>query len=230
MNAVLGYAQMMKYDSKNPLTEAQHTYVESILSGGNHLLELVNEVLDLAKIESDQLILELTDVNLTEIVEECVGLITPLGSNRKIQIIDHFRDKGVILVCADKVRLMQCVINLLSNAVNYNNEGGTVTVVGMPTQKGFYRLSISDTGIGIAKEDHASVFTMFHRIGANPMIAREGTGIGLNVTKLLVEKMGGRIGFESELDNGSTFSIELQLASNDDIVIQEDAALTGAEE
>lgn len=229
LNAVLGFAQMMQYDPKNPLSSEQAVHVESILEGGNHLLELVNEILDLARIEANQLDLSLSEVSANEIAANCVNLVTPLGQERDINIIDKFSGGPNELLFTDPIRLKQALINLLSNAIKFNNDGGTVTVVGTEADYGFLRISIIDTGIGIANEDQGSVFNIFHRLGSDPMVATEGTGIGLTVTKLLVERMAGRVGFESEEGVGSTFWIELPLATNENVLIWTDAIKVGVD-
>lgn len=229
LNAVLGFAQLLQFDPKNPLSSAQSEHIDNILDGGNHLLELVNEILDLARIEADQLELSLGEVNANDVAANCVGLISPLGRQRDIEIIDNFSGKSEKTLFTDPIRLKQTLINLLSNAIKFNKDGGTVTVEGEETDYGFLRVLVKDTGIGIADENHASVFNLFHRLGADPMVAREGTGIGLTVTKLLVERMAGRVGFDSEVGVGSTFWIELPLASNDDVLIWTDAIKVGVD-
>lgn len=219
MNAVLGFAQMLQFDPQTPLTLTQKKHVESIMEGGNHLLELINEILDLAKIEAGQLDLSLREVNANKCVAQSVALTIPLGEMRGITINDHFSDGPPALILTDLLRLKQVLYNLLSNAIKYNKDGGTVTISGRLTDDDFLRMSVTDTGMGIALEDYESVFEIFYSVGVSPMIAREGTGIGLTVTKLLVERMAGRIGFESEKGHGSTFWFELPLTSNKDVVI-----------
>lgn len=227
LNAVLGFAQMLQFDPKNPLTLSQNEHIENILEGGEHLLELINEILDLARIEADQLDLTLEEVNANDVVADCVALTSPLGEARGIKVINQFSGRPSAILRTDQLRLKQVLLNLLSNAVKYNRDGGTVTVEGHETENGFLYLSLTDTGIGIAEVDYSGVFQMFHRIGADPMVAREGTGIGLTVTKLLVERMAGRIGCESEQDVGSTFWIELPLASNEEVLIWTDSLRVG---
>jgi hemerythrin-like metal-binding protein len=219
LNAVLGFAQMLQYDPQNPLSKVQNDHVESILSGGNHLLELVNEVLDLARIESDQLKLSVEDISANEMIQECVTMSRPLGEPRGITIIDNFSSGEPMVLHTDQMRFKQILLNLLSNAVKYNRDGGTITIEGEKTEDDFLRLSITDTGVGIAKKDHDRVFQMFHRLGVDPRIAREGAGVGLAVTKLLVERMAGRVDLESAENVGSTFWIELPLASNEEVLI-----------
>lgn len=206
LNAVLGFAQMLQMGS---LSEKQEDQVESILYAGNHLLRLVNDVLDLARIEANELELSFEAVEVRDIVSECVSLISPLGTRHEVAIVNDVSTAPVLVVEADRLRLKQALINLLSNAVKFNTAGGTVRVEQTETADGFVRISVLDTGIGIAADDFDSVFVKFHRVGADAMTAREGTGIGLAVCKLLVEQMDGRIGFESVLGQGSTFWIDL---------------------
>ncbi|MBT4887966.1 MAG: PAS domain S-box protein, partial [Rhodospirillales bacterium] len=212
LNAVLGFAQMLQLDIDGSLSKTQRENVKHILEGGELLLNLVNEVLDLARIESDQFTLSLSDVNANETVANCVALANPLGEPRGVRIDNQFSPGPESILRTDHTRFKQVLINLLSNAVKYNTDGGVVTIQGWETDTNSLRLSVTDTGIGIAEEHHASVFQMFHRVGADAMVAREGTGIGLTVAKLLVERLYGHIGFESEVGVGSTFWIELPLA------------------
>ena len=229
LNAVLGFAQMLQFDPKASLSPTQNEYVQSIIEGGTHLLQLVSEILDLARIEADKVDLSLKDVEANSVIVDCVSLISPLGKQRNITIIDQFSAGPPTLLYTDQTRLKQILINLLSNAIKFNKVGGTVTLEGYETENGYLRISVTDTGVGIAKENYSSVFHLFHRLNSDPMIAREGTGIGLTVTKLLVDRMAGRVGFESEIETGSTFWIELPLASNEDILIWTNTMSTGVD-
>lgn len=222
LNAVLGFAQLLQIAPKNTLTKDQNEYVENILDGGSHLLTLVNEILDLARIEADQLDLSLKKVEINSIISDCVAMTEPLGKSREITIMDNFSDGASVQVRTDPIRLKQVLLNLLSNAIKFNELGGSVVVDGRETEEQYLRLSVTDTGSGIAEEDKASVFVLFHRLNADPMVAREGSGIGLTVTKHLMERMGGHIGFDSEVGVGSTFWIELPLMSNKDVLIWTD--------
>ncbi|PHS79622.1 MAG: hypothetical protein COB59_00830 [Rhodospirillaceae bacterium] len=227
LNAILGFAQMLQFDPKYPLTAAQDEHIDCIITGGNHLLVLVNDILDLARIEADQVTLYLDDINAQAVVANCVSLITPLGETRAIKVDNQFNEEDTVILRTDSMRYKQVVLNLLSNAIKFNKDGGTVTITGKQTKDGFYRISVTDVGLGIAKEDHINIFKMFHRLDMDPMIAKEGTGIGLSVSKLILERMAGRIGFDSKKGVGSTFWIELPLASNHEVFIWTDKLRVG---
>jgi hemerythrin-like metal-binding protein/PAS domain S-box-containing protein len=218
LNAILGFAQMLDFDPTQPLTERQGEHVESIMKGGTHLLDLVNEILDLSRIEAEQLVLTLEAVDANEVIADCVSLTEPLGEYRNIRIENTAADQSVVFLQTDMMRFKQALLNLLSNAVKYNKDNGKVTISARQTDDHYLHIAVKDTGIGIAEEDHETVFQMFHRLNADSTIAREGTGIGLTVTKLLIERMAGRIGYESHKDTGSTFWIELPLQSNNDVL------------
>ena len=227
LNAILGFAQMMQFDPKAPLAPSQDEHVNSILTGGNHLLELVNGILDLSRIEADQLVVVVEDTDVDRVIAETVALCAPLAEKKSVEIFNHSDSVQPILISTDFTRFKQVLLNLLSNAINYNKVGGTVTITSEIRDQGFVRISVADTGIGIAKSEQSRVFQMFHRVGADSMVAREGTGIGLSVSKLLVERMAGRIGFDSEEGVGSTFWIELPEASNQEMIIWTDSLRVG---
>ena len=212
MNAIIGFAQMLEYDSENPLSDRQKDQINSILQAGGHLLELINEILDLAKIEADQLDVHMEDVICNDIILDCVAMAVPLGEGRGITIDDNVSAGPPKRINTDRLRLKQVLLNLLSNAMKFNKDAGKVIIECNETEDRFLRISVTDTGIGIAKEEFGKVFHMFHRLDADPLVTQEGTGIGLTVTKLLVERMGGRIGFESKIGSGSTFWVELPMA------------------
>ncbi|WP_245649006.1 bacteriohemerythrin [Magnetovibrio blakemorei] len=229
MNAVLGFAQMLQYDPQHPLLPTQNEYVENILEGGGHLLKLINQILDLARIEADQTSLSLEELNANAVVTVCLNLIRPLGKTNGVTIASKLDGKPLSFLRTDSNRFKQVLINLISNAVKYNKDGGTVTIDGHETDDKFLHISVSDTGHGIDKDDYPGVFQTFNRLHADPMTAKEGTGIGLSVSKMLVEQMSGRIGFDSEVGTGSTFWFELPLATNEDVLIWADSLRVGVD-
>lgn len=208
MNAIIGFTQMLEYDSE--LTADQQDNVHEILKAGKHLLELINEVLDLAKIESGRIDLSLEPVDTTVLIDECRQLIQPLATRRNISI--ELDLPPGLTVRADRVRLKQVLLNLLSNAVKYNRNHGSIRLSVNQTEN-HVRLSVTDTGIGIAQERLAEVFQPFNRLNAESSQV-EGTGIGLTITKRLTELMGGDIGLDSTPGKGCTFWIELPAESS----------------
>ncbi|MHB1226768.1 MAG: PAS domain S-box protein [Desulfurivibrionaceae bacterium] len=206
LNAILGFAQLMDSESPPP-TPAQKESIAQILQGGWHLLRLINEILDLAKVESGQVPMSMEPVSLTEIMIECQGLVEPLAQPRDIQMIFQELD-NTWFVNADRTRVKQIFINLLSNAIKYNTKQGMVEVTCARTTKERIRISIRDTGPGLHPEELAQLFQAFNRLGQEAG-NEEGTGIGLLVAKRLVELMGGVVGVESAVGAGSVFWFEL---------------------
>jgi PAS domain S-box-containing protein len=204
MNAILGFAQLLEYDAG--LDAEQRDSVHEIIKAGRHLLQLINEVLDLAKIESGHIDLSLEPVGLDELIEDCRHLIQPLAAARRISVWSEGADGAVVR--ADRVRLRQVLLNLLSNAVKYNCEEGSVRLSVHASPQGKLRLVVSDTGPGISAERLQELFQPFNRLDAGNSDI-EGTGIGLTITRRLVEMMGGDIGVESTVGVGSAFWIEL---------------------
>jgi CheY-like chemotaxis protein/nitrogen-specific signal transduction histidine kinase len=205
LNAILGFAQLLEMDS---LVPDQHESVEHILKGGHHLLNLINEVLDIARIEAGQLSFSPEPVRVQEVVEESLDLVTPLAAERGIRLSSELVQTFDGHVLADRQRLKQVLLNLLSNAVKYNREGGSVAVACEEVPQGRLRLMVRDTGLGLPPEMLDRLFTPFERLGAERTEV-EGTGIGLVLSKRLVELMGGAIGVESAVGQGSTFWVEL---------------------
>lgn len=213
LNAVIGFSQVLNLNP-NDLSENQRSNVTEILNAGNHLLSLINDVLELTKIEAGRVDLNIEPVNLKLIQDECIELILPLANAKNITVKYDSKCDLEAVVLVDKVRVRQVLLNLLSNAVKYNVEGGSVKVnCESLVDNNYYRLSVKDTGKGIAEEYHDSVFTEFERLGEE-VGSIEGSGIGLTITKDLVELMGGSIGFESKKDQGSTFWIDLLSANS----------------
>ncbi|MGK5078687.1 ATP-binding protein [Janthinobacterium sp. HLX7-2] len=211
LNAILGFAQILSSE-RLPSTLAQKKeFAGHILKSGRHLLTLINEILDLAKVESGTVSLSLEPVALHAILQECRDMIAPLASQRGIGI--GFPSECTLTVLADRTRLKQILLNLLSNALKYNREQGKISIECAPQPGGRVRISVRDTGIGLDNEQLALLFQPFNRLGQEGG-TQEGSGIGLVVTKRLVELMDGSIGVASEAGVGSTFWIELRAADS----------------
>ncbi|MGZ5476642.1 MAG: hybrid sensor histidine kinase/response regulator, partial [Thermoanaerobaculia bacterium] len=207
LNAILGFAQLMESDSPSP-TPAQKESIAQILQAGWYLLDLINEILDLAMIESGKLSMSLEPVSLAEVMLECQSMIEPLAQRRGISM-SFPRFETPYSVKADRTRIKQVLINLLSNAIKYNQVGGSVVVDCCVTSTpGHVRITVTDTGAGLSPEKVAQLFQPFNRLGQSGN-AEEGTGIGLVVSKRLVELMEGVIGVESTVGAGSVFWVEL---------------------
>lgn len=220
MNAISGFAQLLMMDSSDKLDDVQKSNVSEIINASNHLLELINEILNLAKVESGNIELSIETVDSCEVIIECFSLMEQMIESRNIKIIYQFNGKNVsfndiavhkIFIHIDRIRFKQIILNLLSNAVKYNVDGGCITVA-YEMSNDIVRISIIDSGKGISKEGQNELFKSFSRLGQeNNNI--EGTGIGLVITKKLVELMGGQIGVDSELNKGSIFWIEFPFVS-----------------
>ena len=208
MNAILGFGQLLELGSEN-FNESQKANIQEILEAGNHLLELINDVLDLTEIEAGKFDISMGKVELKDVVSQCLSLMEPLAKKRQIKQIDNISEKGYVLH-ADFTRLKQVLLNVLSNAVKYNREEGSITLDGEVIDEQYLRISITDTGEGVKEEDMSKLFTSFERL--NPTVNVEGSGIGLNITKHIVELMGGKVGVTSTLGQGSTFWFELKLS------------------
>jgi signal transduction histidine kinase/CheY-like chemotaxis protein len=210
LNAILGFAQLMETGSPSP-TVTQKRNIDQILKAGWYLLELINEILDLALIESGKLTLWNEPVSLAEVVIECRAMIEPQARKRGLGMtFPHFEIPHFIM--ADRTRVKQVLINLLFNAIKYNRPQGAVAVECKLLEPDSIRISVRDTGIGLAPEQLSQLFQPFNRLGKEAT-AEEGTGIGLVVTKRLVQLMGGTIDADSTVGEGSVFWVEFPLTA-----------------
>jgi len=205
LNSILGFAQILEMDS---LGEEQSDSVAHIMKGGKHLLSLINEVLDLARIEAGRLSLSVEAVQLREVIQESLAFVRPIAQQRNIRLREACGASRDRHVQADRQRLRQVLLNLLSNAVKYNELGGTVEVLSSDREDGSIRISVTDTGFGIPVEHQSRLFQPFERL-ADDNMSISGTGLGLALSKRLVEAMGGHIGVESKVGQGSVFWIDL---------------------
>jgi len=207
MNAILGYSHIIRI--KDNLNSEQRNHISEIIHAGKHLLNLINEVLDIATIESGKIDIVRENVELDTLAEECHSLMLPQAEKAKLKIIDKISGTGYTLR-ADTKRLKQVLLNLLSNAIKYNRENGIITLDSECTDEHHLKLIVTDTGKGLSKDNINKLFEPFERLDVAETI--EGSGIGLVITKHLVEGMGGTIHIESTLGVGTTVSVTLLLA------------------
>lgn len=209
MNAVLGFSQLLKLDVAAPLLPRQSESVDHIRKAGKHLLGLINEILDLSRIEAGRVRLKLEALDPRGVIEDCLSHIEPLARARAITLDASLPSSQVLSVCADRMRLKQVFLNLLSNAIKYNNDGGRINFTVDEGVEGFVRFGVTDTGAGIPEDLQAFIFDPFFRVDD---AATEGSGVGLAITRKLVALMGGTVTFESTPGRGSSFWVELRSA------------------
>jgi PAS domain S-box-containing protein len=231
LNAILGFAQILELEELGP---QQRDSVGEILKGGRHLLDLINEVLDIARIETGRLGLSLEPVPVEEVVNESLGLVRPLAAQRKIEMGGPDSLDPSWHVMADRQRLKQVLLNLLSNAVKYNRSGGKVTIGCEAAGPDRLSIRVADTGPGIPKEQMDLLFSPFERLGAE-YTGIEGTGLGLALSKVLVDAMGGAIDVESSAGIGTKFGVTLFRVDSptvgsdlDELVVADNGAGPGA--
>ena len=209
LNAILGFGQLLEIDRPTP---RQMDAIGHILKGGRHLLGLVNEVLDLARVEAGHMSFSPEPVNACQVFQESADLLRPLAEQRGLRLESDFGAEENNWVVADRQRLKQILVNLLSNAVKFNRPGGTVAATCLRTAAGSVRLAVRDTGPGIAPGDQERIFSAFERLGAD-RAGVEGTGLGLALARRLAELMQGRLEVESVVGEGSVFCLELPAAA-----------------
>ena len=220
MNAILGFGQLLQIDNVN-LNDEQKVGIDHILVAGRHLLQLINEVLDIAKVDAGKMSLSTESISFNGVLDSALLLVEPLAINNGV-IIQPVDTRTGCSVMADVQRLKQVFVNLLSNAVKYNRKGGQVKIscklvdtIDSDSRPAMAHIAITDTGVGIKQEDHTKIFEPFQRVSLRGENI-EGSGIGLTITKKMVELMDGNIGFESEYGKGSTFWIELPFAGENE--------------
>lgn len=218
LNAILGFAQLLELEE---LTGTQKESIDHIADGGRHLLELINEVLDIARIESGRIALSLEPVSLTEVIQESFDLIRPLAVENNIELLPWTTDDYEVHVYADRQRAKQVLLNLLSNAVKYNRPEGSVELR-VEHMFGRMRVTVSDTGLGIPPDKLGDIFTPFHRLGAEQTDV-EGTGLGLALSKRLVEAMGGTLSVQSTVGEGTAFYFDLAIVDAPLTALEQDA-------
>ncbi|MDH3335305.1 MAG: ATP-binding protein, partial [Rhodospirillaceae bacterium] len=222
LNAILGFTQILATDPDAPLNDDQKESLHQIERGGEHLLGLINDILDLSKIEAGKLHVSMEAVDPNPVLNQALAMTRELAKNKNISVSCNDAYAKDCIINVDRTRFQQVMLNLLSNAVKYNTDNGSIDLLIDSDADGFIRFSVKDSGKGIAPELQDRIFVPFNRLGAEGGEI-EGTGIGLTITQRLVEMMGGRMGFESVLGVGSTFWVEfrpdkIQNLSRNDII------------
>ena len=210
LNAIIGFSEVLGERMFGELNEKQAEYTEDILSSGRHLLSLINDILDLSKIEAGRMELEVTTFDLPMAIENALLLIRERASRHGIKLARVIDDRLGDFT-GDERKMKQILVNLLSNAVKFTPEGGQIKVEATLGDS-VVIISVTDTGIGIAPEDHEAIFEEFRQVGTNYAQKREGTGLGLSLTRKFVEMHGGKIWVESELGKGSMFIFTLPIS------------------
>jgi PAS domain S-box-containing protein len=212
LHAILGFGSLLEREALRP---EQSDHLVQIMKGGRHLLNLIDEVLDISRIERGELTLSLEPVHAGQVIQETLDMTAPLAAAHSVTVRVPVADSGNVHVLADRQRLKQVLLNLVSNAIKYNREGGEVSLAYAPVGSASVRIDVADTGTGIAATDIARAFNAFERLGAEASDV-EGTGLGLALSKRLVEAMDGEIGVQSELGKGTRFWVEFAAAAAPD--------------
>jgi len=212
MNLVLGFAELLEMDQKNPLTADQQKNVRHILDEGEHLLKIIDEILDISSIEAGRLGILIAPIDIRALLEELLASTSQMAADHEVQVELTTHDQNQLYVNADRQRLHQVLLNLISNAIKYNHAGGTVSLSYEVQNQEKILICVRDTGIGITEEKLDQLFLPYVRLDEDHENIVEGTGLGLAFSKQLIEMMGGEIGVESTPEQGSNFLVELYLA------------------
>ncbi len=214
LHTIIGFSELLSEEVEGALNPKQKRFVGHVLQDARHLLELINEVLDISKIESGRLELQRKEFDFRSCLEEVLAGLQQKAQTKNIRLDNRNTFQGQLY--ADRLRVKEILYNLLSNAVQFTAEGGSVWLESL-VQNDFLQVTIGDTGIGIPQEEQAAVFEKFYQVGGTTSGVREGTGLGLPITKQLVELHGGTIWLESQPGLGSRFSLTLPLARSHDV-------------
>ena len=209
LNAIIGFSEVLQERMFGELNDKQAEYIQDIVTSGRHLLSLINDILDLSKIEAGRMELELSTFDVRMALDNALTLVRERATRHGISLRLAVAE-GVGALVADERKVKQILLNLLSNAVKFTPEGGGISVKAGPAD-GFAEISVSDTGVGIAPEDQTAIFEEFRQVGSDYARKQEGTGLGLALTKRFVEMHGGTIWVKSEVGQGSTFTFTLPL-------------------
>ncbi len=210
LHTIIGFSELLAEESLGPLNEQQARFIMHVCNDSKHLLQLINDLLDLSKIEEERLELARENLELTGVIEEAVSSVRPRAASKSIQVVVEAA-KPSITVVADPVRLKQILHNLLSNAVKFTPQGGEIRV-DVLSHSSLAEISVLDTGIGIAEDQHQAIFDKFYQVRSATKGGADGTGLGLAITRQLVEQHGGSIWLRSEPGRGSCFTFTLPLA------------------
>jgi len=208
LNAIIGFSEVLAERMFGEINDKQAEYLADILESGRHLLSLINDILDLSKIEAGRMELQATEFNLPDAIENTLALVRERAHRHGIALGRRV-DERLGTICADERKVKQVLLNLLSNALKFTPEGGRIDVVATVTHNAI-EISVSDTGVGIAAEDQAAVFEEFRQVGAASKKI-EGTGLGLAISRKFIELHGGKIWVKSQVGAGSTFAFTLPL-------------------
>jgi len=211
LNAIIGFSDVLLEELFGELNDKQREYTQDVLTSGHHLLALINDILDLSKIESGKMDMDMRDFSVLEVLESGLKMIRQRAAEHAIQL-EFDIAPGTDVIQGDQRKVKQILFNLLSNAIKFTPDGGSVRITTRQIEGGV-EITVSDTGIGIAPEDQEKVFDEFQQVGASARQEREGTGLGLALVKQLVELHGGRVWLESEVGQGSTFTFTLPQAA-----------------